>query len=305
MNQVNLGSKKTTAFIGLIFVVLMWGIAPLCTMELNKHYSPTFKVAITDLILLVTYLIISRKHLKEYTIDYIKVGVPTGFFVAFANISQKVGLLYTTPAKFAFLENLSCITVPILMYILIKKKPTFMTVLSCIICLVSVFVLNGVTLDGGWGIGEILCALAGLLFGFNIAGTGAYAKNLYAPLYLATQTVVGFVVGLICSLIFNFVPFGAEQQVIEKISFSFDIKWLAFLLLFIVANSALCWIIRTNSMKHIDASAVAVIMPFSAVITSVLSVIWGSDQLTLNIVLGGTLGLIAIVMSSFGDREKK
>jgi len=302
MNLLKTDNKKTLAFIGLIFVVLMWGVAPLCTMELNKHYSPTFKVAITELLLLITYLTLSRNHFKEFNIDYLKVGIPTGIFLAFANICQKVGLLYTTPAKFAFLENLSCITVPILMYILIKKKPTLMTIASCIVCLVSVFVLNGVTLDGGWGIGEILCAMAGLLFGFNIAGTGAFAKKFYVPLYLATQSVVGFIVSIIASLIFNFIPMGPEHVIIERITFSFDPKWIIFLVLFVVVNNALCWIIRTNSMKHIDASAVAVIMPFSAVVTSVLSVMLGSDQLTLNIVLGGALGLAAIFLSSFGDK---
>ncbi len=66
-------------------------------------------------------------------------GIPTGLISAAASILQKAGLLYTTPARYAFLENLSC--------------------------LVGCFVLAGGYGDvGGFGIGEILCALAAILY---------------------------------------------------------------------------------------------------------------------------------------------
>ncbi len=38
------------------------------------------------------------------------------------------------------------------------------------------------------GKGEIHCALAGLLYGVNIAVTGVYAKDFYAPMYVMIDT---------------------------------------------------------------------------------------------------------------------
>ncbi|MBQ7076259.1 MAG: EamA family transporter, partial [Clostridia bacterium] len=223
---------------------------------------------------------------------------PTGIFMALANLCQKIGLLYTTPAKYAFLENLSCITVPVLMYILVKKKPKISTLAGSILCLLSALVLNGTTLGGqGFGIGEILCAIAGLLYGFNIAGTGVYAKNLNVPLYLATQAVTGFIVSLISTVVFDFTS-------VEKIVFSIKPVHIIFAIAVTLIVSALCWIIRTNSMKHIDACIVAVIMPFSAVITSIVSVISGKDTLNINLIFGGFLGLLAIFLSSYEDIKK-
>lgn len=303
-------NKKNLSYIGLFFVVFVWGCAPLLTLELYKYYSPTFRVFFSEVILIITYLLMSGKHLKQFNMEYIRVGVPTGFFLALANISQKIGLMYTTPAKYAFLENLSCITVPVLMYILVRKKIKFTTVLSCIICLASVFVLNGMSFSesSSWGIGEILCAAAGLLYGFNIAGTSAFAKKLYAPLYLFVQSCVSAAVSLVFSLALNSITFKTSQgniEPIEKIVFSFKPEHILFAILVTVISSALCWTVRTNCMKHIDASIVAIIMPFSAVVTGILSVLTGSDSLSLKLVLGGVLGVIAIIMSSYDDIFKR
>lgn len=298
-------NKKTISYLGLFFVVFVWGCSPLLTLELYKYYSPTIRICFSELILLAAYILISKKHIKKFSSEYLKIGIPTGFFLALANISQKIGLMYTTPARYAFLENLSCITVPILVFLLVKKKQSVTTWIASTICLISAFVLNGVSFSGSsWGIGEILCAVSGLLYGFNIAGTGIYANKLHAPLYLATQCIVGFTVSLIFSLVLNFLDFTGSGP-IEKIVFSFNPVHLAFAVIVALVSSALCWTIRTNAMKHIDATIVAVIMPFSAVITSILSVLSGKDTLNYNLIVGGALGLLAIFMSSYDDIRKK
>lgn len=303
--------RKLLAYIGIFTVVLVWGINPIITLELYRYYSPAFRLVAVNIILIPTYLILSAKHIREFNADYWKIGIPTGLFLALADVLQKVGLQYTTPAKYAFLENLSCITVPAFMFLFVQKKPTFVTWISCLTCLASAFALNATSLIGGaqtWGIGEILCGVAGLLYGVNIAATGAFAKKLYAPLYLAVQSAVSLVVALIFSLVLNFVTVpGAlgDPEPMEKLVFSFKPLHLLFLVVAALISSAFCWIVRTNSMKYIEASKVAVIMPFSAVITSVISVLMGTDSLTVSLVVGGFLGLVAIILSGFDGTVKK
>ena len=297
-------NKKVLSYIGIFFVVFIWGISPLVTYRLNHYYSPTFKVAVSSLISLVTFLILSKNRIKEIDKTYIIPGVVTGLFLALANISQKIGLLYTTPAKYAFLENLSLISVPVVMYLLTRKKPRFLTVISCVLCLLGVFVLNGIRFDGMWGIGELLCAISGLLYGFNIAGTACYAKKLYAPLYLAIQSIVDFVIALIFALILNAIPItdaSGSISVVEKIVFPMDFSLFTFLVVYVVIGSAICWIIRTNCMKNISATVVSIIMPFSAVVTAVASVIAGTDTMSVNMMLGGLMIFIAIICSSFDN----
>ena len=302
-------SKKFGAYTGMFFVVFVWGAAPMLMVYLNKVYSPVLRTCFIEALLLVTYLLMSGKNIKKFNMDYIKVGIPTGIFLALANLTQKIGLLYTTPSRYAFLENLSCVSVPVLMYILVKKKPSTTTVIASVMCLVSAFVLNGVSFNGGsWGIGEILCATSGILYGFNIAGTSVYAKKLYTPLYLATQSIMGFSVSLILTFVLNSTYITTSSGLsgpVEKIMFSFKPSDIILLVLCALVVNAFCWVIRTYSMKYIDACVVAIIMPFSAVITSVLSVIMGSDTLNSNLVIGGILGLVAIFLSGVEDGFSK
>lgn len=302
--------EKYLSYAGLIFVVFVWGAGPLVTLFLHRHYSPSFRIFLSEVVLVVAYLIMAGKRRKEFNMEYIRVGVPTGIFLALANISQKIGLLYTTPARYAFLENLSCIVVPVLMYLLVKKKPGIKTVVACGICLLSVFVLNGGSLSGGssWGMGELLCALAGILYGFNIAGTGVFAKKLYAPLYLAVQAAVAIVVSFVFALARHLITVPSAEGVrvpMEKIVCSLRPEHLIFLVVYTLISAALCWTIRTNAMKHVDPSAVSVIMPFGAVVTGVLSVLLGNDTLNLNLVLGGILGISAVILSGLDDMKKK
>lgn len=58
-------------------------------------------------------------------------------------------------------------------------------------------------------------------------------------------------------------------------------------------------------MKSVDPSAVAVMMPFSSVMTTVISICTGSDTLSFNLVIGVTLGLVAIILSGFGDKAPR
>ena len=54
-------------------------------------------------------------------------------------------------------------------------------------------------------------------------------------------------------------------------------------------------------MKHVDASIVAVIMPFSSIIAGVLSVLLGMDVLSKELVIGALLGLVSMLICAVGD----
>lgn len=292
------GKKKQLAYLGLVVVIFVWGIVPLITLHFYNYYSPTIRIAFGDLICAISLLFIAGKHLKMLNKTYFKVAIPTGFFMALANILQKIGLQYTTPTHYAFLENLSCLVVPILLIFFIKKKPSWLTIFASVLCLVSSFALTGMNANqsGVSVIGDILCALAGIFYGVNIAGTGAFAKKLYAPLYLMLQMVTEMVVSFVGAIAFH-------ATRIEPIRFSFDWRLILANVAVIFISSTVCWLIRTNAMKHVDATVVAVMMPFSSVVTTVLSVVAGSDTLTWNLVIGVVLGLAAIILSGFGDRQ--
>lgn len=290
------------SYIGIIFVVIMWGLAPIITVELYDYYSSSISSAITSFVSVACILIYSRKKLKLLNADYFKPAITFGFFLAGANLSQKLGLTLTTPTHSAFLENLSCVVVPFLSFLFIRKKPTVLKIVASVICLIGALFLSGIDLSTGemqFGAGEILCSIAGLFYGVNIAGTGAFAKKLDSALYVMIQMSVLFVMSIIASVFFNFVPINGA--VIEKVKFSIDFLPLLSIVAYAIVMNALCWIIRAHSQKTVDATFVAIAMPVSSVITGAISILMGKENVTFAFVMGVALGILAIFVSICSD----
>ena len=300
---MNTKNKSTfLAYMGIIAVVFIWGVIPTAKKALiGDHFSAAVYSAVTTFAAACVLLIISAKSIKLLNKEYFKVAIPTGLCVGVAALFQAIAYKYdASPTKQAFLENLSCVIVPILLFIFIKKKPSILTVLASITCLAASFVLGDVFSDNlTFGIADVLNARAGVFYGINIAFTGIFAKKFHAPLYVMIQLFVQAAVSAIIAVAFNFITYGGEPM--DKIVFTPDV-WLILGLIGIgIITNAVCWTIRTTAMKYVSANVVAVIMPFSAVITGIVSVILGMDSLSSTLIIGAALGLAASFMSSAGD----
>lgn len=290
---------KAFSYLGVVFVVVVWGVIPPLTTYLYNFYSAAIYTAGTTFFAGIALLLMSLKKLNLLNKELLKVAIPTGLIIAAASLSQKIGLQYTTPTRYAFLENLCCVVVPIVLFITVRKKPTLLTIISVVICLIGSFILCGGNMAGGFGIGEILCSLAGCLYGVNIAITGNHAKKVYAPLFVMVQTWIQCGVSLLSALVLNFVKINGVA--LEQFQFTFDVGLIALLAVIGLISNTLCWTVRTNAMKHVGAGAVAIIMPFSAVVTGVLSVLIGTDKITSNLVIGALLGFLAAMLSGLDD----
>ena len=299
MDEKTSNSKRRAAYLGLVFVILVWGCFPLITLYFYQYYSPTIRVAFTALISGSALLLISRKKLKLINKSYFALAIPTGIAMSLADIVQKIGLQYTTPTHYAFLENLSCIVVPILLIFMVKKLPSLITIIASLLCLLSSFALTGMSgdMEGVYWYGDLLCALSGLFFGINIAATGAYGMKMHTPLYLMIQMFTEAVFSFIGSLIL-------DATGIEKIVFNFDWKLVLANIVIILLGSTLCWLIRTSAIKYVGPTVVAVMTPFASVVTTVLSIMLGKDKISVGLILGVIFGLAAILLSGFGDRPK-
>ncbi len=74
---------------------------------------------------------------------------------------------------------------------------------------------------------------------------------------------------------------------------------------FVLISLTLGWLIRTHAMKTVDPTVVAVMMPFSATVTVIASIILDQDEFSTSLVVGAILGLVAVILSGRGDREEK
>lgn len=288
--------KNFKYYIGIIFVICIWGISPNISKYLLGYYSTASYNLFSALVAFLGMLVLCINKLGKLNSSYFKAAVPTGFFYSCAVILQKVGLNYTTPAKFSFLENFSILVVPILMYVFVKQKITPLKIISALLCVFGIFILCNVTPSTLLSVnkGDILCAISGLFYGVNIAGTAAFSKNLESSLYLLIQFFIHAVVSL---LYFLFIG--------EAIEASPNLLPAFILVASVLISSVLGWLMRTKCLIHLDATFVAIAMPFSSVITAVISVITGTDKLTTNLIISIPVITFAIILSSLKLRFKE
>ncbi len=293
------------AYVGIAFVVLFWGVVPsFKKMLIGDSFSASVYTAVTALSAALVLLFMNLGSLKKINRSYFKVAIPTGVCLGAATLLQALAYNFdASPTNQAFLENLSCIAVPIILFVAIKKKPTFLTVSACVLCMISSMVLAGVFSAGiDLKTADILNALAGIIYGVNIAVSGMYAKRFSASIYVMIQHFVYATIAAVMAVALNFVTIGG--RVVDPFVFTADILPILGLLLLGALSNALCWTVRTHSMKFVSASAVAVIMPLSAVVTGAFAIILGQDEPSASLFIGGAIGFVAAIISGMADINK-
>lgn len=307
MRKVKL-TKGALAYVALISVVLIWSLSPIVSnLKLVKsNYSPGMIIALRSFFATLALAVINGKKLKTINKAYFKVAIPSGIILASATLCQMVGYRYeAAPGESAFLENISVIVIPILLFLFTRKVPSFTKILAAILCFIGSAII---ALAGSSGnllsvsLGKWLACIAGVMYGVNIVVTSLYTKKLDAGVFvfiqLAIQSAAAFGYSFIGEKLLM-----ADDKVF---AFTFEIGPLATVALLGIIATGICWTLRTHCLQNIPVMIVSVIMPFSAVLTGVWSVILGMEQLTWNLLVGGGIILAAILIAEiFNAKEKK
>ncbi len=299
-----MNKKQVYSLITLIIVVLLWGIAPVVSKYLfdNAYYSPALLVAVRGLLSVIAMLvfILITKGFKEVNKSYL-ICIPAGLFLGAAYLFQFIGLNDTTPAKNTFLESLSCIAVPICMLIFAREKPSIASIVAAVSCLFGAFVLCGNGLDFTAfftkpSLGDIFSAIGGVFFGIDIAFTKVFAKGKNPFVYVFFQLVILTIMSFIYALPFE-----------RPLYFSWSFPNIMILIFLGVICTAACWVMRTISIRNVSAVTCAVLMPMAAVIATITSIIFRMETFSWNVVVGGLIITLSIVLSGVYDAlmEKK
>ena len=299
---------KLIAFLVLIGVVVMWGLAPVASKAIfnadDPAYSPGMLIALRGLFAVIVLAAFINKGFKKINKSYLLTAIPAGFILAMAYIFQFTGLKYIdATSKNAFLENVSCVTIPVFMFIFVREKPTWYSIVAAIICVIgSVFLIgNGFSIlhffDNVTFLGDGLSAIGGLFFGLDIAFTKVYCKDKDPIIYVFLQLCVLTIVCFAYTFIF-------EGAIFQTLAFSID--WLPVIeVVFLgVICTAVCWVARAWAMKYIDALTVSLLVPLSAVVASILSISFGMEEFTFNLLVGGLIILLSIAVSAIFDYRK-
>ena len=297
-----MAKKKILSLLGLIIVVVLWGIAPVSSKFLfdNNYYSPALLVAFRGAlsILAMLLIILINGDFKDLSKAY-WICIPAGLILGCAYLFQFIGLDSTTPAKNTFLESFSCIAVPIVLFILTREKPSVSSIVSSLVCVLGAFILCGQgfnfsALFTAPTIGDILSCIGGIFFGIDIAFTKVFAKGKNSRLFVFFQLIILTIMSFAYAIPFE-----------KDLAYNWDLPIRINVLFIGVVCTAVCWVLRTKCISNVSAVTCAVLMPMSAVVAAFMSFICRMEEFSWNVVVGGLIITAAIVISGIFDAKRE
>ena len=295
-------SSNKKYYLMLLAVIALWGIDPVVNSYLYEYYSAAALSALLTLASAVLFLVLARKTLVRKNLPLLRIAIPVCLINSLACVLQRIGLQYTSPARYAFFEHLSCVTVPLILLVCFRKKPSLLQILSALLCLGGCLLLAGEgAIYSAFGIGDLLCMLAGVLIGAGIVATAKFTKGMDIGFFTAVHMCVYFLTSLSLALALHFIPIGGASA--EPIKFSFSPLPLVFAVLFGMLTVGICWLMRNEATRHLHPTAIAVLSPLSAVITATISVLLSFEKATPAFFGACALILAAAILAGLGENE--
>ncbi|THE12973.1 DMT family transporter [Bacillus timonensis] len=276
--------RKYMGELGLTIVAIIWGSGFVASAVSLEHYTPYQILAIRFLVGFILLSLVFFKKLKKIKKSTLIKGSIIGIFLYLAFALQTVGLVYTTPSKNAFLTAVNVVIVPFIAFFLYKRKMDRFEWLGAFLAITGIGVLS-LKFTGEVNIGDLLTLLCAVGFAFHIFYTAQFVKDEDPVLLTVIQMGVAAILG------FTVVIFRGETDFSMNVEGVFNVLYLG------VFSTTIAFLLQTVAQKYTTETKAAIILSTEALWGTVFSIIILSDLLTIKMVIGAILILVAIIIS--------
>lgn len=269
---------RSTSF--MISKIMMDGMGPF-TILANRY-----------IIAFVLLSIIFAKKYKNTDRSLIIKGAVIGAVYTAVMGFEMYGLRLTDSGTCSFLEHTAIVIVPVIQAILIKKFPGKSTTISAVLALAGVGFLTlgrvGLTFNKGF----TYCIIAALCYAVAIIITTNYSKEVSDSILLGIYQLL--FMGVFCLIL-------AVMTETPRLPVNGN-EWFSILYLAIVCSGFGIGL-QPFAQSGTTAERAALIAALNPLSVAVLGVVILHESLTFAYVVGGTLIMIAILMSVFSESK--
>lgn len=284
--------KERVAIMMLLITAVVWGSGFVITdiglnyMNAYQLMAGRFIVAAIILVILFSYKL---KHMNKRILIR---GAILGAILYTGFVFQTVGLEYTTPSKNAFLTAVNVLVVPLIAFVLYKRKFDRYEVIGAITAIVGIGLLS---LQGSFtmNIGDVLTLICAIAFGFDIFYTNKFVKDEDAILITVVQFVTAAIIGSLFVLVRNDVPTTMETGGIYAV---------VYLALF---STIVAYVLQNVAFQYTTPTKAAIILSMESVFGMLFSVLFLHELLTIRMVIGALLILLAIIFAEVKPNFRK
>lgn len=286
---------KTQANLALTLTAVIWGSGYIFTKLATDAHVPAGLInGYRGLMYVVLVSLFFGKTIRKMTRQEFKIGLIAGLINLVAYQLQTVSMIYTTPADNAFLTATYIIIIPFIMWLVFREAPAPKSYIAIVICMVGVMALTGIFQTGlHLAYGDFLVILSALAYAIQIVyfGSTAATMNPWITAFMlgAVQCVGGFLLSFAT----------------ETASYG-QIDWRAGLIPVVylgVVSSFGAQSLQLIGQKFTNPTPAGLILMTESVFGSLFSVMFGFEPFTANLLIGGLLILIAILIMQLDFRQ--
>ena len=279
---------KVFLYLGLLATTAVWGGAFL-VMKDSLVRQDVYSFLASRFILAAAFMFIYKpKSLTGLDRKFVKRAVLIGLLLCSGFIFQTYGLTQTTVSNTGFITGLYLVFTPLISWILLKREIFKVQWLAVLVATIGLYFIsfNGIS----FGIGEILVLISALLFAGQIVALGEWSdgENTYALTLI--QILVSAVIFFALSLKDGF-QLPPDNGVWSAVFYTaFFATFLGFL-------------IQVKAQSVMSATVAGVLLAMETPFALFFGLYFDNDPLTLRIISGGTLVLIAMALVIWSDSK--
>lgn len=265
----------------LLAVAAMWGISFVWMKDILDQQDVYSFLLSRFVVAALVMVVVNPKMIARLNREIITKGSVIGAVLGLGYIFQTLGLDRTTPAITGFITGLYVVLTPLIAAFLLREKLTAQAWFYIALATLGLAVLS----VSGWsiGTGEFFVLISAILFAAHILLLSRWSKKFDAYALTFVQLSTCALVSLVPTTINGFTS-PPDSQVWGVILFT------------AVFATFFAFVIQTWAQARISATKVAVILTMEVVFAALFSVMLGAEPLTLRIVIGGSMVLIAMLM---------
>ena len=279
---------KVFLYLGLLATTAVWGGAFL-VMKDSLVRQDVYSFLASRFILAAAFMFIYKpKSLTGLNRKFVKRAVLIGLLLCSGFIFQTFGLTQTTVSNTGFITGLYLVFTPLISWILLKREIFKVQWLAVLVATIGLYFIsfNGIS----FGIGEILVLISALLFAGQIVALGEWSdgENTYALTLI--QILVSAVIFFALSLKDGF-QLPPDNGVWSAVFYTaFFATFLGFL-------------IQVKAQSIMSATVAGVLLAMETPFALFFGLYFDNDPITLRIISGGTLVLIAMALVIWSDSK--
>ena len=271
---------KAHFYCGIVAVI--WGLGFIAVDQALLSFS-CFDILLIRFLgssILAWLLII--KDIKKIHIKTVKKGVINGTFLFIAYALQTYAQTLTSVSNNAFLSASGVVMVPYFCYLVFKKKPNTIQILSSCLCLIGIAILTSSKMS--FRVGDILALGCAIFFAIHLVSLQYTCVLEDSRVINAVQLLTSAILSIPCTLFFSRTPTDISLMSIMSC------------LYIVVFATFLCFFLQTKAQQAASASSCSVILSTESLFAVIFSVILLNESIHIHLLVGGLLILLSVIL---------